>query len=222
VTALAATATAGRVDWGRALLVPVFSLLLIANVLAMARMAQRSHGPAAAVGMLVSALTVTFYVAVIAAYLRRGAASATTAQLPARAAAVVATSLPMVLPFAAGAREDSLGRDIVATMLIVLGLAGSVWSLRALGTNLSVIAQVRGLAATGPYRWVRHPLYVAEILTVLGIVLRSPSLVVLALWALLVLLQAYRAVVEERLLTSAQPDYAEYTRRTARFVPRIF
>ncbi len=222
MTSIASTATAGRVDWGRLVLVPLFSFLLFENVLAMARLAQGRHGPAAAVGLLASGLTVTFYVAVITAYLRRGAASATTARVPARAAAVVATGLPMVLPFAGGAREDSLGHDLVASVLIVLGLAGSVWSLKALGTNLSVIAQVRGLAATGPYRWVRHPLYVAEIVTVLGIVLRSPNLGVLALWVLLVLLQAYRAVTEERLLTDVQPGYADYRRGTARFVPGVF
>ena len=69
---------------------------------------------------------------------------------------------------------------------------------------------------------MRHPLYVGEIVTVLGITLRGSGSVPLALWALLVVLQGYRAVAEESLLRDAQPGYEDYRRRTARFCPAVF
>ena len=213
---------AARVDRGRLVAVPLFALLLLVNLGALVTQARTRHGAAAVVAVLASTLTITFYLLVIGAYLRRGEASATTASLPARAAAVVATGLPMLLPFAAAGREVSLGSDLAASALMVVGLGWSLWSLHALGTNLSVVAQARGLAAAGPYRRLRHPLYVGEIVTLLGIVVRSPGPAVIALWVVLVLLQAYRAVVEERLLAAAQPGYADYRCRTARFLPGVF
>ena len=77
--------------------------------------------------------------------------------------------------------------------------------------------QARRLADGGPYRWVRHPLYTGELVTVLGIVVRDLRPAALVLWIVLVALQAYRAAAEERLLavalvTPAHPD------RTSRFV----
>jgi len=128
----------------------------------------------------------------------------------------------MLLPFVGAGRDLTLTRDVAASVLMVAGLGLSVWSLRALGTNLSVFAQVRGLAASGPYRRVRHPLYVGEIITVLGIVVRSPNVAGVVLWVGLVLLQAYRAVAEEQLLRAERSDYAKYQCGTARFLPGIF
>jgi protein-S-isoprenylcysteine O-methyltransferase Ste14 len=209
------------IDWGRIVLVPVFVLLLLVNVAAAVTVLRERQGAAAAAGLLASGLTISFYVLVIAAYLRRGEASATTESSVARAAAVLGTAAPVVLMFVGAGRDVSLTSDLVASALMVAGLGLSVWSLRALGTNLSVIAQVRALAASGPYRWVRHPLYVGEIITVLGIVVRSPGAAGVAVWVALVLLQAYRAVAEERLLAARHSGYSEYMCGTARFLPGI-
>jgi len=222
VTAATSVLPAPRVDWGRLFLVPVFALLLAVNVTALAGVARGRQGAPAAMALLTSALTAAFYLLLISAYLRRGRPAASSASMPARLAAVAATWLPMLVPFVGGYGDGSVGRDTVAGVLILAGLAWSVWSVKALGSNLSVIAQVRGLASTGPYRWVRHPLYAGEIVTMLGTAIRSPHLGVVGLWVLLVLLQAYRAVVEEQLLTHAKPGYADYCCATARFVPGLF
>ncbi len=212
---------APRIDWGRIVLVPVFALLLLVNAAAAVTVLRERQGAAAGAGLLASGLTIAFYVLVIVAYLRRGAASATTPSAVARVAAVLGTAAPVLLMFVGAGRDVSLTSDLAASALMVAGLGLSVWSLRALGTNLSVIAQVRGLAASGPYRWVRHPLYVGEIITVLGIVVRSPGAAGVAVWVALVLLQAYRAVAEEQLLAAGHSGYLDYMCRTARFLPGI-
>ncbi len=209
------------VDWGKVVLVPVFGVLLALNVVAMATAANRAHGAAAvAASVTVSVLTVAFYVLVITAYLRRGPARATSASLPVRLAAVAATFLPLTLP-ALGVRAGT-GLDVAASVLVLTGMVWCVWALSALGRNLSVVPQARGLARTGPYRWVRHPLYVGEIVATLGIAVRGDVWAGYVAWAVLVVLQAYRATAEERLLRGTLPGYDAYAAQTARLVPGLF
>lgn len=76
---------------------------------------------------------------------------------------------------------------------------------------------------TGPYRHVRHPLYAAAILYFLGTPLLLGSWCGLALAPLLVAAVAFRAVMEERLLSVELDGYAAYAARTRwRLVPRIW
>ena len=107
-------------------------------------------------------------------------------------------------------------------MLLLAGTVWAVWSLRFLGRNLSVIAQARGVADRGPYRWVRHPLYAGEIVSSLGLAVAAHSLAAAAVWLGFCGLQAYRAVREEQLLLTTLPGYRAYRRRTAALLPGIF
>ena len=209
------------IDWGRVALVPLFTLLLTVNLLTIPHQLRARQGAAMLVALAVALLTVAFYLLVLWAYLRRGPASATTRSVRERTAAVVATALPLLLPIVAGT-GGSVAHDVAAGLVMLTGLTVSMLALRALGRNLSVVPQARRLADGGPYRWVRHPLYTGELVTVLGIVMRDLRPAALALWLLLVALQAYRAAAEERLLAVAVPGYPAYRARTARFVPVLY
>jgi protein-S-isoprenylcysteine O-methyltransferase Ste14 len=73
----------------------------------------------------------------------------------------------------------------------------------------------------GAYRWVRHPSYSAGILMFLGMGLALGNWISLAiLLATIVGVYAYRVRIEERALLATMGDqYAQYMRRTRRFVP---
>jgi protein-S-isoprenylcysteine O-methyltransferase Ste14 len=94
--------------------------------------------------------------------------------------------------------------------------------MHSLGTNLSILAQARGVADRGPYRWVRHPLYAGEIAASLGIAIAVGSVAAAGLWLTLCALQAYRALREEQVLLRALPGYRAYRARTAALLPGIF
>ena len=158
---------------------------------------------------------------VIWCYLRRGPARATTSSVTARAAAVVATWIPFVIPWLHGAPPGAV-RQGVSDVLLLAGTAWAVWSLRSLGPNLSVVAQVRDVADGGPYRWIRHPLYAGEIVSSLGLAIAAHSLAAIAVWLGICALQAYRAVREEQLLLAVLPGYGAYRIRTAALLPGIF
>src|SRR5208282_4732713 len=79
-----------------------------------------------------------------------------------------------------------------------------------------------GLVRSGPYRYLRHPIY-AAILYFLwaGIAAHlSISNILLALLASAGL--GVRMFAEERLLREMYPEYVEYARRTPRVVPFLF
>lgn len=107
------------------------------------------------------------------------------------------------------------------------GLAASaglrLWAIRTLGTSWNVTAHVppEGHVETGgPYRYVRHPNYVAVALEFVCLPLAVgavPEAVVLSLANAAVLIPRIRA--EERLL-DAIPGYSEAFRGVPRFIPR--
>ena len=115
-----------------------------------------------------------------------------------------------------------------APVLLALGDAVAVcgygWllvSVLALGRCFGVLPEARGLVRRGPYRFVRHPVYLGEITALAGLTLAAPAARNLALLAVLVAAQIARARFEERALTEAFPDYASYTETTGRLFPRL-
>ncbi|HET6741638.1 MAG TPA: isoprenylcysteine carboxylmethyltransferase family protein [Kribbella sp.] len=114
------------------------------------------------------------------------------------------------------------GQELVADAILIVGTVWSIWSLRSLGKNLSVVAQARDVVQHGPYRWVRHPLYTGELVSSLGVVIAAGSPAAGGVWLLLVALQVYRALREEHVLLRTLPEYADYRTRTAALLPGVF
>jgi protein-S-isoprenylcysteine O-methyltransferase Ste14 len=208
-----------RLDVGRLIMVPVFAIDLAADVVSL------GHGThTAGTGVLRSIGTVlmlAFYLLAIWCYLRRGPAVATSGSLSAHAAAITGTWLPFVFPLLPGTPSGQ-GREALADVLLICGLAWAVWSLRYLDRNISVLAQARDIVVQGPYRWVRHPLYLGELVASLGIAIAVNSYLAIAVWIVLCGLQVYRAVREEQVLSQALPAYRSYRSRTAALLPGVF
>jgi protein-S-isoprenylcysteine O-methyltransferase Ste14 len=77
--------------------------------------------------------------------------------------------------------------------------------------------------STGPYRYVRHPMYAAFIVYAMGTALLLGSFYGLIGALLLIAMVAWRAVQEERVLKEELPGYPEYLRKVRyRFVPYVW
>ena len=166
-------------------------------------------------------LLALYYAVIAAAYLRRAPAAATSPVWTARAAAVVATWLPLVAPFIATRRDHGLAVWI-GNVVLIAGLCWCVWALSTLGRNLSVIPQARALATSGPYRFVRHPLYLGELTMLAGILAAGFDTSLVALYCTMLLLQLYRIHHEELLLCRTLPQYLTYRTAVKRLVPHVY
>lgn len=78
-----------------------------------------------------------------------------------------------------------------------------------------------GLVTTGPYRFVRHPIYAAILLFVWTGVSANWSLHAVALGLLATAMTFLRMIFEERLVRERYPEYADYAQRTRRVIPYI-
>lgn len=85
-----------------------------------------------------------------------------------RAVAIIGSNLDFALLLLPRV-EQSLPMLAVSTSVATLGLFGSLYSAATLGRSFSVVPQARGAVYGGPYRWVRHPLYLSEQITTFGI-----------------------------------------------------
>jgi protein-S-isoprenylcysteine O-methyltransferase Ste14 len=101
---------------------------------------------------------------------------------------------------------------ILSLALIVAGTAASIYVASNLGQSFS----------KGPYRYVRHPLYLAEWITVIGISLQYQQPWALFIGVSSMLVQLPRMHFEEAVLTETYPQYGAYARSTARLVPGLY
>jgi protein-S-isoprenylcysteine O-methyltransferase Ste14 len=208
-----------HIDLGRLVMVPFAGLMLVFDAESLTRYAV--GGAAGELRWLGVAGACAFYALTIWSYQRRGRAVATCRSVTAYLAAVAATFAPFVFPLLR-ASSPGTGRQFASDVLVLAGMSWSVWSLHFLGRNLSVLAQARNVVDQGPYRWVRHPLYVGEIVSSLGLAIAAGSAAAAVLWLTLCALQGYRALREEQVLLLALPGYRVYRARTAALLPGIF
>jgi protein-S-isoprenylcysteine O-methyltransferase Ste14 len=163
--------------------------------------------------------TIAFFGLLVVLFSARRRVSGPQATRTQRVVALVGTfSLNLVglLPTELNASTTSL---LASSAVVTVGTLFAVWSLATLGRCFGIFPEVRGLVLRGPYRLVRHPVYLGEIFGALGVLLIRPHLLTLALLAMFIGFQYWRTVFEERALAIAYPnEYPAYRVR----VPRLF
>jgi protein-S-isoprenylcysteine O-methyltransferase Ste14 len=141
-----------------------------------------------------------------------------TALLP-RLVAFVAVCIPPLCVLLDRA-PPNLECNLIAAAAGISASVLGVLTLSFLGRSFSVMPEARRLVTTGPYSIVRHPLYLFELLGVIGILLQVRSLPGVALLALIVALQIARACWEEAVLDRAFPEFTVYRRQVPFLIPR--
>ena len=98
-------------------------------------------------------------------------------------------------------RELSLAAGCVSTLLVLAGNALAVFVLMRLRGSFSIMAEARQLVMSGAYRFVRHPLYLAEEIATIGSVMQFLSAWTTMLLVAKIAFQLRRMRNEETLLT---------------------
>lgn len=136
---------------------------------------------------------------------------------------IVATAYAVssfVLLTAEGTRH--LAPEWVGVGVQMVGVACQFSAKLTLGRSFGLLPAQRGIVIAGPYRLVRHPMYLGYFINHVGFLLVNWSVQNLAVFALLYAAQGLRIVREEAVL-SRSADYRAYQRRVRwRLLPGVF
>lgn len=110
---------------------------------------------------------------------------------------------------------------IAGIACLVVGPLISLWSLCYLGRSFGVLVIVRKPVLAGPYRWVRHPMYLGWFVTIAGVAVANFSAAYFLLTSIHVALVLYRARLEEIQLAAFSPEYREQMKRTGFICPQF-
>ena len=174
-----------------------------------------------AVNMAMRLSTIAFLLLLGASVVLRARPTGKARGIQPRIAAFAGAFLVYVIPFFPR-RELSVTAEMVSTLLVLFGSAAAVITLIRLGRSFSMMAEARRLVTSGPYRFVRHPLYIAEELAMIGLLMQFFSLSSAFVLAVQIAFQLRRMHNEEAVLAETFPEYAAYQQRTARLLPGIY
>jgi protein-S-isoprenylcysteine O-methyltransferase Ste14 len=111
----------------------------------------------------------------------------------------------------------------------VAGFLGVLLGLWAIGSNRPGNFNIRPIPKTGgdlithgPYRWMRHPMYTAFLLGAFALARTTDSAAAWLTWGSLLLVLWVKSSLEERWMQVVHPGYANYRRRTRRFIPWLY
>lgn len=135
-------------------------------------------------------------------------------------------ALIFLLAASAAPRVWHGGVSVGALMLLLVAGALAAWTLvhNRLGNfNIRPTPKVSGVLVTsGPYRWIRHPMYTSVLLGAGALAWTAHSVAGWLAWLALALVLLVKSILEERWMREQHAAYATYARQSKRFLPWVF
>jgi protein-S-isoprenylcysteine O-methyltransferase Ste14 len=168
-------------------------------------------------------LTVAFFAFLVVIYIIRSRAVAQDHNPVAIVAAMIGSFVLYGLFLIPGqGRSTNVWVLASSDMSLACGMIWAIYALTYLGKRFSIVPEARGLVTSGPYRFVRHPIYVGEIVAGVGLILPTLFTLHILLFAVFLGAQVARTYFEERILRRAYPQYEAYAAHTRRLIPFVF
>ena len=142
-----------------------------------------------------------------------------------RKVSLVATSILVVAAVSLLVRRSLFARSPISIAVQVAAGTLMLWARLTFGGrsfHAGANPTAGGLVTTGPYRFVRHPIYTAILLFVWAGVASNGTILSVLTAIVATGAVAVRIGAEEALVLETYPDYAEYSRRTKLIIPFVF
>ena len=115
---------------------------------------------------------------------------------------------------------------LLGLVINICGVAFAIWARKTLGNNWSgdvTLKKEHELVQSGPYKFVRHPIYTGFEIGLLGVAITVGQLKGLVGLSLAVACHYYKTTMEEKIMYQQFGErYAEYAKRVKRLVPFVF
>jgi protein-S-isoprenylcysteine O-methyltransferase Ste14 len=170
--------------------------------------------------LLSSLCLACFYMFVALLIMTRSPAKAQADGLPPRVAAIVGSYLPWTISFLG--KTDQALPNLASTACVLIGTIMMIITIRHLGRSFSLVPQARSVVQTGPYRWIKHPLYFAEEIVIVGVVLQYLTPLTVMVLVLHIGVQVCRILYEEDLLRRNCAEYSSYEASRWRLIPYVW
>jgi len=137
---------------------------------------------------------------------------------------VFAQSLLLLYLFLSG---PVVPNNLVSGILEVVGVGLGLWSIYAMRiTTLQITADVppdSNLISDGPYKFIRHPMYLGVLLVALGLLINVDTPLRILAFLLLAFDIIIKANYEEMLLIKYfKEGYKDYQQKTKKFIPFVY
>ena len=113
--------------------------------------------------------------------------------------------------------------SIWAILLILAAIVLAIWAILSMIKGEFRISPIPAenavLIIFGPYKWIRHPMYSAIFLGVIGLFTFHFSWIKLGLFLALIIVLSIKLKWEEKLLSKKFDDYQVYKKKTKRIIP---
>jgi protein-S-isoprenylcysteine O-methyltransferase Ste14 len=147
------------------------------------------------------------------------------AALPAGIAIVCSLALGELHPERVHLVRYSYGFAIVWFVVLFLGAVFAVWARTTLGRNWSGMVTIREghtLVRSGPYRWLRHPIYTGLLAMVFATAIFYGTVLALSLAVYALLIVAMKIRLEEVwMIEEFGDEYREYQRKVKALIPKV-
>ena len=120
-------------------------------------------------------------------------------------------------------RITALSNGVISILITVLiGVVFLIMGVYLIRTSHSVVFKPEEIKIidTGVYGWVRHPMYLGELLFLLGLAITTFSLLSVVVWAAFFVFLDRMATFEEKELTRIMgQQYVDYRKRVRKWIP---
>ena len=115
---------------------------------------------------------------------------------------------------------------VLGTLFVLAGYAGTHWCYASMGDTWRMgidRSETTSLVTRGPYGSIRHPIYIFQVVILIGVALLLPAMLALLIIPLHLVCVWLKATDEEAYLVTVHgQEYKDYCARTGRLLPKLF